>query len=325
MMRKGLLALVLAGTAWCGGLPAQAAEVTLRAVSSFGLNTQFGIVFKDFAEELNKRGKGVMQIRLIGGPEAMPPGEVGSAVKGGVIDMAWSPANFYESQMSEAASMALANVPASEWKKNGAWDLLQKLHNDKVNSMLLTSFGSGLSHYLYLTKKIDKPDLTGMKIRPAPGMQAFYNSLGAATVSTMPGEVYTALERGLIEGYSWPLWGVIDLSWQRVTKYRVEPGYGIVQCNLLVNIPVWNKLEPVQRDFLNKMVAWHENEYAPKKISETSAAEIKKQTEAGIQVITFSPEDGKKFRAAFYDNMWEAAVQKAPQTAPALKALLYRP
>ena len=54
-------------------------------------------------------------------------------------------------------------------------------------------------------------------------------------------------------------------------------------------------------------------------------AEIKKQTEAGIQVITFSPEDGRKFRAAFYDNMWEAAVQKAPQTAPALKALLYRP
>jgi len=324
-MRRTILAALLAGTTVFGAASAQAAEVTLRAISSFGLNTQFGLVFKEFVDELNKRGKGVMQVRLLGGPEAMPPFEVGSAVKGGVIDMAWSPANFYETLMPEAASMALANVPASEWKKNGAWDMLQKLHNEKVNSMLLTSFGSGLSHYLYLTRKIDKPDLTGFKIRPAPGMQAFYNSLGAATVATAPGEVYTALERGVIEGYSWPLWGVIDLSWQRVTKFRVEPGYGIVQCNLLVNIPVWNKLEPAQRDFLNQMVAWHENEYVPKMINETSASEAKKQADAGIQVITFSPEDGKKFRAAFYDNMWTAAVQKAPQTAPALKALLYRP
>ena len=49
--------------------------------------------------------------------------------------------------------------------------------------------------------------------------------LGANVVTTPPGEVYTALERGVVDGYGWPILGIFDLGWQEKTKYRVDPGF----------------------------------------------------------------------------------------------------
>jgi TRAP-type mannitol/chloroaromatic compound transport system substrate-binding protein len=40
-----------------------------------------------------------------------------------------------------------------------------------------------------------------------------------------PGEVYTALERGVVDGYGWPTAGIFDLGWHEKTKFRVDPGF----------------------------------------------------------------------------------------------------
>jgi hypothetical protein len=37
--------------------------------------------------------------------------------------------------------------------------------------------------------------------------------------------VYTALERGVIDGYGWPIHALFDLNWQEKTKFRVDPGF----------------------------------------------------------------------------------------------------
>ena len=44
--------------------------------------------FQPFMEKVKADGKGGLQINFIGGPKAMPPFEVGNAVKTGVVDMA---------------------------------------------------------------------------------------------------------------------------------------------------------------------------------------------------------------------------------------------
>jgi TRAP-type C4-dicarboxylate transport system substrate-binding protein len=302
---------------------AMAQEVTLRAISAFAIDTQFGKVFTNFVEEANKRGKGTIQIRLLGGPETMPPGEVGNAVRGGIVDMAWTPPNFYENLMPEATATALTSISPAEMRANGGWELLDRLHREKANSVFLTSFGYGIKHHLYLTKAITKPDLSGMKVRPAPGMQPFFSAFGAANVATMPGEVYTALERGIIEGYSWPLWGVTDLGWQKVTKFRTEPGYGGVQVNALVNLASWNKLNDAQRKVLSDTAIWYES-WGRQHVADTSAVEAKKQADAGIQVITFQGADATKWSQTYFDVMWATLIQRAPENGPRLKALLVK-
>jgi len=67
---------------------ASAQEVTLKGITSFAENTFYSRGFESFIEKVNADGKGVIQINYVGGPEAMPPFEVGNALKGGVVDIA---------------------------------------------------------------------------------------------------------------------------------------------------------------------------------------------------------------------------------------------
>ena len=67
---------------------ASAQEAHLRGVSAFAEKTTYSRGFEKFIERVNAAGKGVIQITYIGGPKAMPPFEVGNALKNGVVDLA---------------------------------------------------------------------------------------------------------------------------------------------------------------------------------------------------------------------------------------------
>src|SRR2546427_12778299 len=96
-----------------------AQETTLRVVSAFAENTQYVKNYEQFAQKLNAEGKGSLQLNFIGGPKAMPPFEVGNAVRTGVVDVALTTGAFYTNIMPEADALKLTQVPAQELRKNG--------------------------------------------------------------------------------------------------------------------------------------------------------------------------------------------------------------
>ena len=81
-MKKKIALGLLAATVLCSTSFAQ--EVTLRAVTAFAEKTTYSRPFEKFIEQVNADGKGIIQINYIGGPKAMPPFEVGNALKTGV-------------------------------------------------------------------------------------------------------------------------------------------------------------------------------------------------------------------------------------------------
>jgi TRAP-type C4-dicarboxylate transport system substrate-binding protein len=322
-MRKPLFTAALAAGLALHAAAAAGAEVKLRAVSTLVMDSQFGKIFSIFVDRVNSEGKGLVQIQVLGGPEAIPPFEQGTAVKNGVVDLAHLAANYYENLMPEAIAASFGTIGPRDQRKSGGWAYFNKLHNEKVNAYYLTSYGWGINFYIYLNSKVDKPNLTGLKLRSPPGMLAFVKSLGATSVATAPGEIYTALERGVVNGYIWPLWGVNDFGLQRVTKYRLEPGFSSVHANIVVNLATWNRLEPAQRGLLEKSALWFE-EHTERLIADWSAAERKKQADAGIQIIEFPGAMGEQYRKRFYDAAWQSVEQRSPQHGAKIKALVNR-
>src|SRR5881227_424329 len=126
-----LLALAAAATS------AAAQEVTLKAVTSFAEKTQFSKNFERFIDKVNADGKGVIQINYIGGPRAMPPFEVGNAVRTKVVDIANVTGAFYTNLMPEADALKLISKPAAEQRKDGTFDFIEQLHVQKLNAHYL--------------------------------------------------------------------------------------------------------------------------------------------------------------------------------------------
>src|SRR5438445_11265507 len=61
-------------------------EITLRLVSAFPENQFYVKRTLDWVADVNKDGKGVLQINFIGVTKAIPTFEVGKAVQSGVVD-----------------------------------------------------------------------------------------------------------------------------------------------------------------------------------------------------------------------------------------------
>jgi TRAP-type C4-dicarboxylate transport system substrate-binding protein len=298
---------------------ADAAEVTLRAVTAFAEGTQFSKNFERFIEKVNADGKGVVQINYIGGPRAVPPFEVGNAVRTRVVDMANVTGAFYTNLMPEADGFKLIAKPMSEQRRNGTWEFINQLHNQKLNAWYLARQFHNVPFHIYLNKKIDKLDFTGLKIRVTPVYKDIVEALGGTAITTAPGEVYTALERGVVDGYGWPVTGIFDLGWEKVTKYRMEPAFYSVEVNVLVNLDAWKSLDDGQKKVLNAAALWLEG-LDGENIGAISA-ERQRQSQAGIQPIDLGPATAKQFLDKANEVAWQSVIKRAPESGPKLRQL----
>ena len=310
LLAAGMLALLAHAAA--------AQEVTLKAITAFAEGTTYSRPFERFIARVNQDGKGLVQINYIGGPKAMPPFEVGNALKGGVVDVANSTGAFYTNVMPESDAWKLTERPMSELRRNGGYDYMAAIYAQKMNAILLARLIDNNPFHLYLNKTIDKPDLTGLKIRITPVYRDFFQALGATVVQTAPGEVYTALERGVVDGYGWPITGIFDLGWNEKTKYRVDPGFYTAEVSVLVNKNTWHKLTDAQKNVLRKAGEAGEAEAFAVFAAENDK-ETKRQAAAGIQTIKFEGAAAETYRTKAYQAGWEGIIRQSAEHGPKLR------
>ncbi|HEX6018685.1 MAG TPA: TRAP transporter substrate-binding protein DctP [Burkholderiaceae bacterium] len=310
-----------AGLALALGLGASACaqEVTLRLVSGFAENGIYVQRLLPWVQKVNAEGKGTLQLNFIGGPKAIPPFESGNAVKTGVVDIAMSTGAFYTNVMPEADFLKLTEIGIAEQRRNGAYAAINKVWNEKANMQYLGRVVENQPFHIYTNKRVDKPDLTGQKIRITPVYREFFSALGATVITTPPGEVYSALERNVVDGYGWPIGGIFDLNWQEKTKYRIDPGFYDAEVSLVMNLGAYRKLTDAQRAYLDKQVLAFEadNTFWAK----YTADETARQEKAGIQAIKFDAATAKAFRDKAYQVAWEAAAKQSPEVAARFKPL----
>jgi len=319
--RSLLIAALASGTAaLLGAAEAGAQATTLRMVTGFPENGLYVKHIEPWLQSFNSEGKGLLQINFIGGPKAIPTFEVGNAIKSGVADLAMTTGAFYTNLMPEADALKLAQIPIAEQRRNGAFEYINRVWNEKANMYYLGRLVEFQPFHIYLNKKIDKPDLTGLKLRITPVYRDLFQAMGATVVTTAPGEVYTALERGVVDGYGWPIGGIFDLNWQQHTRYRVEPGFYDAEVSMVLNLDAWKRLSAAQREFLQRQMLALEARNAEWK--KNAADETERQAQAGIQVIRFDAQQAKSFRDLAYEVGWAAQIKASPEHGPKLRELL---
>ncbi len=142
MMIGGLLASSLMVTA-------AYAEETISAVHAFPTTLIYTQSFLKFVDKVNEAGKGVVQIEVRGGPEAIGMFQQPDAVRDGVVDMVYTPGSFYGGAVPEKDALVASNLTAVEARANGGIDMIDAIHQEKMGVKYLGWFDSGVCYNLW--------------------------------------------------------------------------------------------------------------------------------------------------------------------------------
>ncbi len=148
--------------------------------------------------------------------------------------------------------------------------------------------------------------------------------LGVQGVSMRPGQIYTAVERGVIDGFALPLSFIAPLGLHKVVKYRIDPGIYNPAIMLLINLDTWKKLDSRQKAFMEKVALHLEGELDRGFVAKTNAMGDRLVKKQGVTLLEFEPAEAAKFTKLANDAVWEGAIKAAPKTAPRLRQLLMK-
>ncbi len=316
--------VIVSGSALCQAVPD---KITLKAVSAWPktvFEVQNFMKFLDMVKtNVAKKYPGELEIDYKGGPEVMPNREQVEALRNGVFDMVFTTVGYYVSIIPEADGLNLTTLRPWEERSKGVNDFLNKIHNEKANAYYLGRMGTGIPFTLYLTKPIKTADLTGLKIRCSPTHINFLKKLGAKPIAIPPPDVYTALERKVGDGFTWPAGLIRDWGWQEVTKYIVEPSFHIATNVILVNLDAWNKLPRRLQDLLiaTEEQAEHYAVERGRGHVQKEFAAFKKQ---GIKIIKLPAPEARKLTDAAYSSLWGTIIKKSPKNGRKLMEMLSR-
>lgn len=316
----GLLILMMLGLG-TGIQPAQAKETVLKMVTFLPRDDVNLTAWRAYVDEVNKRSKGELLIKFIGGPEAIPSFKQFEAMRTGVVDMIFGCESYYGGAVTGAAYTHLSRLTPPEERKSGYYDLRVDILK-KHNVFYLGRPEHGVWFHIFTNKLIKRPqELAGQKIRTSATYEPFVRTIGAVPITIPGSEVYTALERGVVDGYAWSVLGNISMGWPEVCKYIIEPKIYSMNLENLINLDTWNKLpKPMQTLMANLMI---ENEEKYEKVfMELGEKELKAMQDKGMKLIKFSPEDTQWYVDMAYKAGWDEVVKKSPDLGAKLKKLL---
>jgi TRAP-type C4-dicarboxylate transport system substrate-binding protein len=316
----GFLVIAVLG-AWLAVHPANAGETVLKMATFLPKDDVNLTAWRDYVDEVNKKSNGEVVIKFVGGPEAIPAFKQFEAVRTGVVDMIFGCEAYYGASVTGAAYIHLSQLTPMEERKVGYYDLRMDTLK-KHNVMYLGRPEHGVWFHIFTNRAVKKPqEMTGQKIRTSATYEPFVKMLGAVPI-TLPGaEVYTALERGVVDGYAWSVLGNLSMGWQEVCKYIIGPRIYAMNLETLVNLDTWNKLSKPMQKLMSDLMIANEEKYE-KIFVELGEKELKAMQDKGMKLIQFSPEDTKWYLDLAYKAGWEEVIKKSPDLGPKLRTLL---
>ena len=306
------------------GGPVKAETFTLKAVTGWPKTAseyKAFTIFTDLVEQMvAKKYPGELKIQYVGGPEAVKTMDQVQACQRGMVDMVFTTNAYYVSVLPEVDALKLSVFTPAEERAKGAWVYINQLH-EKIGLYYLARLGLGIQFHLYLEKPIKTADLKGFNIRVSPMYLQVIKGLGGNPVAIPPTEVYSALERNVVDGYCWPSVGIRDWGWDKQTKYVVDPGFYQVPNPLLMNVNARNKLPKKLQNLLTDAAAEAEKKVVAL-FEDLAKQERPVLLKEGIQVITLPPAESERFLKVAYEEGWKDILGKSPQTGATLKELL---
>ncbi len=185
-----------------------------------------------FAHNVEMMSGGRMKIKVFGAGELVPALESFEAVKIGVAEIGNGASYYWAGKIPSAQFFAAvpfgmnAQMLNSWLLAGGGMELWEEVYQNH-NLLPLLGGNTGMQMGGWFNKSIDSiQDLKGLKIR-MPGLGGkVISRAGATSVLVAGGEIYTNLERGIIDATEWlgPYHDYL-MGFHKIAKYYYTPGW----------------------------------------------------------------------------------------------------
>ncbi len=281
------------------------------------------VVAQRLAEYVGKASDGRITFRF-SGPEVIPPNQQFEPVSRGVFDFGFATPIYYLGTTGvPSAFFALPPDPAM-WREKGYWEFADKELQRFNQKLIAFTSGSGNEDFYQIILREpladgDKP-LAGKKIRGNKYYEPIVAPLGGSLVNLPAGEMYSALEKGVVDGVAYPIAGMQRLKLQEVTKYMMRPRFGTSPFSVTMNLDKFNALSPEDQELLLE---------AGRRVEESSTQEfatladetITALKEAGMEETALDSELFAKAETGLLAGSWQTAIDGNPQTADRVREL----
>lgn len=330
-------------------------NINLNKTFNWRMTTVWGKNFPVFGESANylsewvsKMSNGRLNIKIYGSGELVPGFETFDAVSVGVTEMG-SGASYYWQGKTPAATF-FAAVPfgmnaqqVTSWLVGGDKEGLNLWREtyEPFNLVPFLAGNTGVQMAGWFNKEINsEEDLKGLKMR-IPGLAGkALEKAGGAAVNVAPGEIFTNLERGVIDATEWVgPYHDYKLGLHKAAKYYYTPGWheAGTQLEFIANKDAWNKLPSDLKEILYtgtmRVQAWMLAEfdaqnglYLEKLINEENVQvkelpisvlkALKGHSQDAIQTLVGSDPQCQKVYASYLkfmnrNNAWSKVTEKA--------------
>ena len=322
-MSAGFVAFAAVGAMLWSVQPV-AAETSLKLVSMLPKKHPVSLSFGGFITRLNKEFKGEFRIDWRGGPEVVPQFKQPNAVRIGSVDMTITSPSYANGILSVSGSANYSNKSYEDIKATGYLDYMAKLHAKKGLVYVGELPVSQLRFHIFLRKPIKKmADLKKMKIRVFPAIAPAVKALGASPLVLPMGDIYTAMERGIIDGFAQGV-SAVGKQYQGLLKAYIEPGFYRATFHLLANPKSWARVPQATRAKVVNFVRNTDPATFEAGWSKPLAAAYKRLAANNIKAIRFSPEVEAKYKKLVLDAAWAAVRKKAPSEGKRLQSMLMK-
>ena len=268
--------------------------ITLVMAEVNPLDTIVGMTDQKFKEEVEARSNGSIIIDLqhsgvLGSENDVLDTMLGG---GGTIDMSRISAfalTSYGGQKSMLLSLPYIFTSREHFWNFATSDLAQEfLQEPSENGSGVRGlfYGEeGFRHFFTVKEISDINSFKGMKLRVSndPVMNGLVESLGASPTVVSFGELYSALQTGVVDGAEQPIANYKSNSFQEVAPYMILDGHTLGAIQVIITDDAWNKLSADQQNIL--MEAGKAASEYNRSISEEKENEVLEELKAGGTTI----------------------------------------
>lgn len=285
-----LVLIVLAG---CQGASDQSKAIELKLAHNLPLDHPVHLSLVEFTRLVEEKSDEEIKVKIYPNGQLGSDREVTELTQTGAVDLAKVSASQLEGFESDYSIFSLPyafeDYETYEKVMNNE-KVTDKLYNqtEDIGFIALTYYNAGQRHLYTKDREVhDVSDMKGLKVRVQPSQTSvqMINAFGGIPTAMDYGEVYTAIQSGVIDAAENNETALVGNNHGEVAKYFMYTGHQIVPDMVIMNANSFNKLsdnhQQIIREAAQESTSFHEGVWAETIQEQTDIA----KNELGVNFI----------------------------------------